>query len=320
MMPIRRRTAQFAVILVLLWLLGSLITGFSYMVQTAPYPVDTSPASRDLPFQEIVIASDAVSLAGWWIPAERPVAELIFVHGAGSNRISRYIGSLDFYKTLNELNISVITMDLRNHGNSPVTDGLLCMGLAEWRDVLAAAHWLDAHAPSALPRFLLGASMGGSAVIHALDNGLQADGLILLDPQLDVPDSLKHGAQVTTGIPAPLFSLAAQIAVWHFDLPHGDQSPLNLATSLTLPILLMQDWDDPVTRSPFAEQLQRRNPSVQLHRVPAIDASAPCLAGKGDWGSHVAALPCHPEWTRETIEAFIEPISQTIRARSSGSL
>ena len=55
MMPIRRRAAQSAVILVLAWLLGSLITGFSFMVQTNPYPVDTSPASRDLPFQEIVI-------------------------------------------------------------------------------------------------------------------------------------------------------------------------------------------------------------------------------------------------------------------------
>lgn len=320
MMPIRRRAAQSAVILVLAWLLGSLITGFSYMVQITPYPVDTSPASRDLLFQEIVIASDAVSLEGWWIPAERPVAELIFVHGAGSNRISRYIGSLDFYKTLNELNISVITMDLRNHGNSPVTDGLLRMGSAEWRDVLAAAQWLDAHAPSGLPRLLLGASMGGSTVIHALDNGVRANGLILLDPQLDVLDSLKHGAQVTTGIPASLFSLAARIAVWHFDLPHGDQSPLNLATSLKLPILLMQDWDDPVTRSPFAEQLQRRNHSVQLHRVPAINVSAPCLAGKGDWGSHVAAHPCHPVWTRETIEAFIESILQTTPTRSSGSL
>lgn len=62
MMPIRRRAAQSAVILVLAWLLGSLITGFSYMVQITPYPVDTSPASRDLLFQEIVIASDAVSL------------------------------------------------------------------------------------------------------------------------------------------------------------------------------------------------------------------------------------------------------------------
>jgi len=120
-------------------------------------------------------------LEGWWIPADEPRAELIFVHGAGSNRISQYIGSLDFYRTLHELDISVVTMDIRNHGNSPVTDGILRMGGEEWRDVIAAARWLDENHASSLPRILLGASMGGSTVIHALHHGLRAEAAMLLE-------------------------------------------------------------------------------------------------------------------------------------------
>lgn len=299
------------------WILSSILWGASYMVATTPYPVDTTPASRGLSFRDIVLLSDPLSLEGWWIPAEQPVAELIFVHGAGSNRISQYIGSLDFYQTLNALNVSIITMDIRNHGNSPVTDGILRMGSEEWPDVVAAARWLDTHEPSDLPRFVLGASMGGSTVIHALHNGLHADGLILLDPQLDVLDSLMRGGQVTTGLPAPFFSVAARSAIWRYDLPHGENSPLNLAKSLTLPILLMQDWDDPVTRSPFAERLHRSNANVVLRRVPYVDIEAPCLDGKEAWGSHVAAHPCHPEWTRKTVREFIEHVSQTPRPNSS---
>ena len=247
-------------------------------------------------------------LEGWWIPAPQPIADLIFVHGAGSNRISQYIGSLDFYRTLYDLNISVVTMDIRNHGNSPVTDGTLRMGLAEWPDVVATAQWLDQHHPSDRPRILLGASMGGSTVIHAMRNGLEADAMILLDPLLDVLDSMMEVGEVETGFPPLLFSIAARAAIYRYDLPHGETSPLAMAKTLDLPILLMQDWEDPVTRSPFAAELANNNPRVTLARVPAISVDEACLDGKEEWGTHVAAHPCRPDWTRETVSTFVQSV------------
>ena len=93
-------------------------------------------------------------------------------------------------------------------------------------------------------------------------------------------------------------------------MPHGPESPLSLAKTLNLPLLLIQDWDDPVTRSPFAAELAQDNPSVVLQRVPAIDIDDACLDGKEAWGSHVAAHPCHPDWTRDTLSAFIDSVVQ----------
>ncbi|MDG2460340.1 MAG: alpha/beta fold hydrolase [Luminiphilus sp.] len=289
-----------------IWLLLSLLWAPAYIVTTTPYPVDQDPASRDLFFEDIRISSEDLLLEGWWIPAEQPAAELIFVHGAGSNRISQYIGSLDFYRTLHELNISIVTMDIRNHGNSPQTDGILRMGSGEWPDVIAAARWLDQHHPNNLPRIVLGASMGGSTVIHAVHHGLEADGIILLDPQLDIRDSLMRGGQVTTLLPAGLFSVAVSAAIHQYDLPSGSRSPLVMGQKIALPILLIQDWDDPVTRSPYAATLAATNPNVSLAKVPAVDLSASCLEGKRAWGSHVAAHPCHPDWTRATVSQFLE--------------
>jgi hypothetical protein len=52
-------------------------------------------------------------------------------------------------------------MDIRNHGNSPVTDGTLRMGLAEWPDVVATAQWLDQHHPSDRPKNLARRLDGG---------------------------------------------------------------------------------------------------------------------------------------------------------------
>lgn len=295
----------------LAWVLLSVFWAPPHMIATTPYPVDQTPASRNLDYQDIVIPSGDLLLEGWWIPAPTPIVDLIFVHGAGSNRISQYIGSLDFYRTLHDLNISVVTMDIRNHGNSPVTDGTLRMGLAEWPDVVATAQWLDQHHPSDRPRVLLGASMGGSTVIHAVTNGLEADALILLDPLLDVLDSMMEGGQIETGIPAPLLAVAARAAIRQYQLPRGETGPLAMAKALDLPILLMQDWDDPVTRSPFAAELSRANPNVTLARVPAISVTEPCLDGKEEWGTHVAAHPCRPDWTRDTVAAFVRSVVNT---------
>jgi pimeloyl-ACP methyl ester carboxylesterase len=304
-----------------LWVLVSLTIAPAFFVAVNSYAVDQDPGSRGLDFDDIEIESDGVTLAGWWIPAEKPIAELIFVHGAGSNRISAYVGSLDFYATLNGLGISVIAMDLRNHGNSPITDARLHMGATEWADVFAAAQWLDTTQPTALPRFALGASMGGSTVIRALHQGLQVTGTILLDPQLGILDSLMHGAQVVTGLPAPLFVLAAQAAIWQYDLPTGSHSPLTHAAALQQPILLLQDWDDPVTRSHYAEALADQNPQVQLKKVPHIAPSDPCIRGRGNWGSHAASHPCHPTWTRQQIATFInERINQQSNERSNDRL
>ena len=294
--------------LVLTWVLLSVLWAPPHLISTTPYPVDQTPATRNLDYQDIAIPSDDLVLEGWWIPAPQPIADLIFVHGAGSNRISQYIGSLDFYRTLYDLNISVVTMDIRNHGNSPVTDGTLRMGLAEWPDVVATAQWLDQHHPSDRPRILLGASMGGSTVIHAMRNGLEADAMILLDPLLDVLDSMMEVGEVETGFPPLLFSIAARAAIYRYDLPHGETSPLAMAKTLDLPILLMQDWEDPVTRSPFAAELANNNPRVTLARVPSISVDEACLDGKEEWGTHVAAHPCRPDWTRETVSTFVQSV------------
>ena len=293
---------------VLAWVLLSVFLAPPHLISTTPYPVDQTPATRSLDYQDITIPSDDLLLEGWWIPASQPIADLIFVHGAGSNRISKYIGSLDFYRTLNELNISVVTMDIRNHGNSPVTDGTLRMGLAEWPDVVATAQWLDQHHPSDRPRILFGASMGGSTVIHAMRNGLAADAMILLDPLLDVLDSMMKVGQVETGFPPLLFSIAARAAIQRYGLPHRETSPLAMAKTLDLPILLMQDWEDPVTRSPFAAELASNNARVILARVPAISVDEACLDGKEAWGTHVAAHPCRPDWTRETVSTFVQSV------------
>ncbi len=131
-------------------------------------------------------------------------------------------------------------------------------------------------------------------------------------------DSLIHGAKVATGLPAPLFVLAAQAAIWQYDLPAGSSQPADCKPSaLQQPILLLQDWDDPVTRSHYAQSLAEREPTRAAEKGAShLPLSDPCTRGRGNWGSHAASHPCHPAWTRQQIATFInERINDRITDR-----
>ncbi len=146
--------------IVTLWFVLSLFVLPSYATRVAANPVTKTPAAVGLAYQDVTVESDGLALPGWWMPADSPIAELMFIHGAGSNRTSHFIDSLNLYKALTDMGISVLSIDLRNHGNAPKTTGHLTMGLDEHRDVLAMAAWLDARQSTHLPKLVMGASMG----------------------------------------------------------------------------------------------------------------------------------------------------------------
>jgi uncharacterized protein len=272
--------------------------------------VTASPADVGLAFDEFSIApqDSDLTLAGWWMPAQDARATLVFIHGGGSNRTSNYFGSLKFYRAIVDQGISVAVIDLRNHGASGSDGQGLQFGRTEQNDAAAAIAWAYQKTPN-LPVFGMGISMGGASLIQAVHAGAKLDGLILLDSLLDTNDTFKQGAWVETGLPPALFAASAWAATHFFGLPGGDEQALARAAALDLPILAIQDPDDPVTRARFSRKLAKRNPRVTLWIAPAIDPKHPGLAWKERWGTHVSAFLFYPEETVAQILAFIASTS-----------
>ncbi len=269
--------------------------------------VTTSPADVGLAFEEFTVSPQDfdLTLAGWWIPAENARATLVFIHGAGSSRTSSYFGSLAFYRAMVAQSIGVVSIDLRNHGASGSDRQGLQFGRTEKHDAAAAIAWARAKNPN-LPLFAMGTSMGGATLIQAVHEGAKIDGLILMDSVLDTHDTFKQGAWVETGLPPALFAISAWAATRFFGLPGGDEQALARAATLDLPILAIQDPDDPVTRARYSQELAQRNPRVALWTAPAIDPQHPDLAWKARWGTHVSAFLFYPQETVAQILAFIE--------------
>lgn len=269
--------------------------------------VTTSPADVGLVFEEFVVSPEDsnLQLAGWWIPAQDARATLVFIHGGGSNRTSSYFGSLDFYRAMVDQGIALVVIDLRNHGESGSDRHELQFGRSEKYDALAAIAWARQKNPD-LPLFAMGISMGGATLIQAAHSGARLDGLILLDSLLDTIDTFKQGAWVETGLPPALFAVSAWAATQFFGLPGGEEQALERAAILDIPILAIQDPDDPVTRARYSRELAQRNPRVTLWTAPVIDPNHPDLAWKERWGSHVSAFQFFPQETVAQILAFIE--------------
>jgi pimeloyl-ACP methyl ester carboxylesterase len=266
-------------------------------------PVVDAPLSNDV--EDVIFKSGELQLEGWWMPAEKPRATLLFVHGAGSSRVSPFFNTLGFYESLQKAGISVFTFDQRNHGNSEYTDGYLRMGATEYHDVLAAREWLENRANQFTPLIICGLSMGGATSIYALASGMQADGLLLFDPMLNTRDSLERGGWVGYGLPSMLFRPMAYLAPLFWALPYGESDALDVAKTLDLPIAIVQNKTDPITRSIWSEELANASDSATIAFVPRIDASDPCMADKGRWGTHASSFHCHPDWTIEQVENLI---------------
>jgi pimeloyl-ACP methyl ester carboxylesterase len=264
------------------------------------------PSSVGLAFEEFVVspADQPLALAGWAMPANQPRAVLVFIHGGGSNRTSSFFGSLHFYRAMVARGVTVVAIDLRNHGASGSDGRGLRFGLTEKFDARAAINWARSKYPG-LPLFAMGVSMGGATLIQAAYDGAPLNGLILLDGLLDSADTFKQGAWVETGLPPALFALSAWAATTFHGLPGGEEQALERAAVLKLPMLVIQDPTDPVTRARYSRELAERNPRVTLWLAPAIAPTHPDLASKARWGSHVSAFQFFPQETVARIMGFI---------------
>ena len=110
--------------------------------------------------------SKDINLNGWWIENEKNTGTIIWVHGLDSER-SGGEGKLEMIKEIYNLGYSILTFDLRGHGNS--SDAPLGLGIREKNDIYGAINYLNKnHNINKIG--LYGISYGGVAVLDAAAN------------------------------------------------------------------------------------------------------------------------------------------------------
>lgn len=145
------------------------------------HDVFTTPIERGLPYEELaLVASDGVRLHGWWVPAPRARATVLYLHGNGGC----IAHTVDAVETFARLGASVLAFDYRGYGKSegtPSADGILRDAEAAWR------HLVDERAIDPSTIVIVGRSLGGGPA-SALAARYAPAGLVLESTYSSIPD------------------------------------------------------------------------------------------------------------------------------------
>lgn len=280
--------------LIALWAIIFLGVIPSQVVQGNNSAMSETPADRGLAFEEFTLTSrtDDIKLEGWWIPAENPKGIFLFIHGANGSKEGQYLESLNLYRDMVAAGYTVVAPDLRNHGTSGRSaSGTLMFGLEEKDDVLAVIDMITQRAPD-LPLYAGGVSMGGGTLVHTLAEETPIRAALLWDPLLDAASSSAGGVKAMLELPDALISPVIWSAQTFFGLP--TESKIELGKTLTTPILIIQDEDDPVTLTKFSRELADTNDNVSMIVMPTPERPNALLTENGGWATHGAAYELYP--------------------------
>ena len=123
------------VLFAILYFLLSFIVAFSaFSIGEKIY--DLSPSDFGISFEEIQIESDNSYISTWWVPSSSETT-VIMLHGLRSQKASPEM--LEKIKIFNDIGLSVIAIDFRNHGSSG--EGNFTFGIDEINDVYTAVNY-----------------------------------------------------------------------------------------------------------------------------------------------------------------------------------
>ena len=147
------------------------------------------------------ISKNDIDLNGWWIPSDKKDVAIVWIHGLDSER-SGGEGKLEMIKEINELGYSVLTFDLRGHGESG--EAPLGLGVREKEDVYGAIKFLS-NEKDIKKIGLWGISYGAVTVIDAGINEPNLDaeivGIMADTPYFSVLELLTKEVADRTPIP-----------------------------------------------------------------------------------------------------------------------
>lgn len=269
--------------------------------------VNPIPESAQITYETVHFPSTQgpIQLTGWWMPAENARGIIILVHGfRGQREIPRF-GGVAFARQLIGAGYSVLSFDLRNHGDSDTSpDGELVIADLP-RDLSGALDWVAAKQPD-LPIGVIGLSLGGDVVIRTAAHDSRIAAIVTVDGAFEPVAASFNFMVRERGIPAPL----ARQLVWSMQYVHRiwpDESALDIGKRLDgRKLLLIHNEADPVSPASGARKLKAALPDAELWITPPPPADHPLMRNAGRQGSHVLSYLLYPEAFVEKVLNFFD--------------
>ena len=234
------------------------------------------PSAIGIRYEDVsLLTEDGLRLHGWFVPARKPRAVLLFLHGNAGNISHR----LDSLRIFHDLEVDVLIFDYRGYGRSegrPSEEGT-------YRDAVAAWRYLVEKRGVAPERIVLFGRSIGAAIAAALAVDRQPGALILESGFTSIPD------------------LAAELYPW---LPARRLARVRYDTRsrlprVTAPVLIVHSRDDEIIAFTHAQALYAaaREPKSMLelrgtHNSGFLESGLSYVEGLGAFlRKHAARQP-----------------------------
>lgn len=295
--------------------LGSLIVLYAGFILVAPLfgslPDIRRPVApitnSTLVYETVHLASaqPGIELTAWWMPSPTPRAVMILVHGLRGQRAMTRFGGVTLAEKLVAAGYSVLSIDLRGHGDSDAApDGSLNTSELPL-DLIGAVDWVETKAPG-LPIGVLGASLGGDVVIRTASQEPRIVAVIAVDAAL-APIAAAENFLVTA---MSLPRIVAQHLIWSMQYVHGgwnSESAVEAGARLDgARLMLIHNEADPVSPVSGSRELKSRLPKAQLWVTPAPAPDNPILLSGGTQGTHVLSFRLYPDIFLKKVLGFLD--------------
>jgi dipeptidyl aminopeptidase/acylaminoacyl peptidase len=260
---------------------------------TAPYAMPVYETMR-VPSRQA-----GIGLAAWMAAAEPSAPAVLLTHGLRQGKCDSNV--LTAAGMLHRHGFNVLLIDLRNHGQSDVTNGRAGFGAREWLDVLGAWDWLVGVRGFPPRRVgLYGVSMGAATTLIAFAREPRAAAAFVEAPFYDVRDLLAD--QLARHRLPPLM---ADVSLFAGQLLTGDRlraaSPREgIARSAGRPLYLVHGTAD--------QRIDLRH--HRRYAALASQAQANATAWVVEGAGHIeAAFVAPAEYERRLVDFFTRALS-----------
>ena len=232
----------FKIVLLLITIIALVIFLYSWyrlnnsMKATSDVSKDT-PARYHLTYQtKHFKTNDNISLSGWYIPAEKPKAIIIMVHGYKDTKAT----ILDHAPFLYEAGYTTFFIDLRP--DRPEIN--FTMGVKEWRDVEGAFDYIKSLPGNKNKKIgFYSASMGAATAIIAMGKTGKGNFIITSVPYANFQRLFEYQLGVEK-LPPFLLPFLRLAAAFEFGWDYDRYSPDHFIAKIKKPIFLMAATHD----------------------------------------------------------------------------
>ncbi|MBN1189662.1 MAG: alpha/beta fold hydrolase [Dehalococcoidales bacterium] len=286
--------AAMAVILALIVLFtgASAYLGYS-LTRVKRVPVEDSPSRLGLAYEDITFPSQdrELLLQGWYLPSGGSNKIIIMVHGEQYHRADPEIEMLKIACRLVESGYSVLTFDLRGHGDSE--GSMISGGYLETQDLHGAVEFAGTLGFERIG--VLGFSMGAVTALLEAGENVKIDAVVADSSFADLQDMMESEFSQRTHAPSfflyPLLFMIKTIYGVDFQAISPIESVAGIAPR---PVLFIHGENDETIPPDHALRLQQAsgNPRSEVWIAPG--------------SAHVRACADHPEEYLERISTFFD--------------